>query len=46
MKNKLGKLIIPTCKTHTVEEEAFGGGPKGRVDKKNQERESEAHSIS
>ena len=44
MKNKLGKWIIPTCKIHTVEEEAFGGGPKGGVEK-NQERESEAHSI-
>ena len=29
MKNKLGKWIIPTCKIHTVKEEAFGGGPKG-----------------
>ena len=27
-KNKLGKEIIPSCNTHTVEEETFGRGPK------------------
>ena len=30
MKNKLRKGIIPACKIHMVEEEAFGG-----VEKKN-----------
>ena len=29
------KRIIPACKIHKVEEEAFGGGPKGGVEKKN-----------
>ena len=28
-KNKLGKEIIPSCNTHTVEEETLGKGPKG-----------------
>ena len=27
--NKLGKKIIPSCKTHMVEEETLGRGPKG-----------------
>ena len=45
MKNKLGKMITHACKIHIVEEEAFGGGTKGGVEK-NQEMESEAHSIS
>ena len=45
MKNKLGKEIIPICKIYTVEEEALGGGSKGGVEKKNQERESKSHSI-
>ena len=27
-------MIIPTCKIHTVEEEAFGGGPKGGVERR------------
>ena len=26
---QLGKGIIPSCKSHVVEEETFGGGPKG-----------------
>ena len=46
METKLGKRIIHACKIHTVEEEAFGGGSKGGVEKKNYERESEAYSIS
>ena len=29
MKNKLGKEIIPSCKTHMVEKETLGRGPKG-----------------
>ena len=32
---KLGKKIIHACKFHTVEEEAFGGGSEGGVEKKN-----------
>ena len=28
-KNKLGKVIIPSRKIHTVEEEILGKGPKG-----------------
>ena len=28
-KNKLGKEIIPSCNTHTVEEETLGKSPKG-----------------
>ena len=35
MKNKLGKWIIFACKIHIVEEEAFHGGTKGGVEKKN-----------
>ena len=27
-KNKLGKGIIPSCKTHMVEKETLGRGPK------------------
>ena len=27
--NKLGKEIIPSCNTHTVEEETLGRGLKG-----------------
>ena len=27
--NKLGKMIIPSCKIHMVEEETLGRGPKG-----------------
>ena len=27
--NKLGKMIIPSCKIHTVEKENLGRGPKG-----------------
>ena len=27
--NKLKKVIIPSCKIQTVEEETFAGGPKG-----------------
>ena len=27
--NKLGKIIIPLCKNHMVEEETLGRGPKG-----------------
>ena len=27
--NKLGKVIIPSCKIHMVEEETRGRGPKG-----------------
>ena len=46
MKNKLGKKIKPVWKIHIVNEEALGGGPKGGVEKKNQEWESEAQSIS
>ena len=46
MKNKLGKEIKPVRKIHIVNEEAWGGGPKGGVEKKNQERESKAQSIS
>ena len=34
MKNKLGKGIILACKIHTVEEEVFGGGLKGGIEKK------------
>ena len=26
--NKLGKMIIPSCKIHMVEEETLEGGPK------------------
>ena len=46
MKNKLGKEIKPVWKIHIVKKEALGGGPKGGAEKKNQERESEAQSIS
>ena len=28
-KDKLGKLIIPSCKIHMVEEETLEGGSKG-----------------
>ena len=35
MKNKLRKGFVLACKIHTVKEEAFGGGPKGGVEKKN-----------
>ena len=28
-KNKLGKGIIPSCKTHMVEKETLSRGPKG-----------------
>ena len=28
-KKQLGKLIIPSCKIHVVEEETLEGGPKG-----------------
>ena len=27
--NKLGKMIIPSCKIHTVEKETLGRDPKG-----------------
>ena len=29
IKNKLGKLIIPSCKIYMVEEKTLGGSPKG-----------------
>ena len=45
MKNKLKKDIIPTCKIHTMDEKTLGGGPKGGVENKNYEWESESHSI-
>ena len=35
MKNNLRKAIILAYKIHTMEEEAFGGSPKGGVEKKN-----------
>ena len=28
-KTQLGKMIIPSCNIHTVEEETLGRGPKG-----------------
>ena len=28
IKNKLGKLIIPSCKIYMVEEKTLGGSPK------------------
>ena len=43
MKNNLEKEIIPTYKIHMMEDEAFGGSPKGGVEKKNQEMESKSH---
>ena len=45
MKNELRLEIIFACKIHTVEEEALGGRPKGGGENKNQERDSEFHSI-
>ena len=35
MKNNLGKWIILTYRIHMMEEEAFGEGSKGGVEKKN-----------
>ena len=43
MKNNLVKAIILAYKIHMMEEEAFGGSPKGGVEKKNQEMESKSH---
>ena len=45
MKNELRIEIILACKIHMEEEEALGGSPKRGGEKKNQERESESHSI-
>ena len=45
MKNELRIEIIFACKIHKVEEEALGKRPKGEGEKKNQERDSEFHSI-
>ena len=37
MKNKLEKEIVLACNNHLVED-AFDGGSKGRVEKKNSEK--------
>ena len=38
-KNKLGKVNIPSCKIHMVEEETLGRGPKGGGKEKLREEE-------
>ena len=35
-------MIIFAYKIHMMKEETFGGGTKGEVEKKNQERESKS----
>ena len=36
---QLGKMIIPSCKIHMVEEKAFEGGPKSRRKEELEEKE-------
>ena len=41
MKNELRKWIILACNIYMVEEEVFGGGPKGGIEEEICERERE-----